>query len=107
MTEPYDPDFLSFWTAYPKKVGKDDAYKAWQQRRPPLVQVLEALTKQHDWLRRDGGTYTPNPATWIRQGRYQDEPPAVPASSAPPEDDQIHAKRLLAYLEEKERRGPS
>lgn len=76
--ERYTGDFLRFWEQYPKKTGKDAAWKAWQKRngeRPGIVEILEAIQKQRtgdQWIR-DGGQYIPNPATWINQGRWADE----------------------------------
>jgi len=75
--------FDTFWAAYPKKVGKDAAWRAWRKRRPTSEisqQILAALTwqrTQDNWLR-EGGRFVPNPATWINEGRWQDEPAAIP-----------------------------
>lgn len=72
--------FSEFWIAYPRKVGKDAAWRAWQKRRPDaalLAVMVEAIAwqrQQEQWLR-DGGQYIPNPATWLNQGRWQDEQP--------------------------------
>lgn len=82
-------DFNSFWTAYPRKIGKAAALKAWRKVKPPLAQALKAIStqKQSDQWRKDGGQYIPNPATWINQGRWEDEPMAKPReqSSVPAE----------------------
>lgn len=80
--------FTEFWKVYPRKVGKDAAWHAWQKRKPSAeltLTVLAALAwqKQQDrWLEQNG-RYVPNPATWINQGRWDDEPQA--ASQAPVE----------------------
>lgn len=76
--ERYTPDFLRFWEQYPKKTGKDAAWKSWQKRngdRPKIEAILEAIKNQRigDQWTRDGGQYIPNPATWINQGRWADE----------------------------------
>jgi hypothetical protein len=74
----YTDAFLSFWAAYPKKVGKDAAWAAWRKRdgsRPDIAVILGAVQAQkltEQWTR-DGGQYIPNPATWLNQGRWQDE----------------------------------
>ena len=68
--------FDAFWHAYPKKVGKDDARKAWHKKRPDLPTVLTALSQQREYLEREGGRFVPNPSTWLNQGRWQDDPPA-------------------------------
>ena len=70
-------EFLDFWKAYPKKVGKDKALSAWNKKKPPLIEVLQALqwqTISDGWIK-DNGKYIPNPATYLNDGRWQDEPP--------------------------------
>jgi hypothetical protein len=75
--------FDAFWAAYPKKAGKDAAWKAWQKRRPSreltatICAALAWQRQQDQWLR-DGGRYVPHPATWINAGRWQDEPSTTP-----------------------------
>jgi uncharacterized protein YdaU (DUF1376 family) len=65
-------NFDVFWGQYPQKVGKEAARKAWSKSNPNINQVLNALSWQiesNQW--RKG--YIPNPATYINQGRWQDE----------------------------------
>lgn len=74
----YPEDFEEFWDAYPKKVGKDAALRAWKKRngdRPATGFLLESIynQKQSDQWTKDNGQYIPNPATWINQGRWADE----------------------------------
>lgn len=70
--------FDRFWTAYPKKVGKLSAHKAWSRlngTRPPtdtIVSKIEDLKKSDQWTK-DGGQYIPNPATWLNRGGWDDE----------------------------------
>lgn len=74
----FPPGFDAFWAVYPKKVGKDAAAKAFAKRKPDaaLVAVMvEAVKRQAaspQWAK-DGGQFIPNPATWLNQGRWQDE----------------------------------
>jgi uncharacterized protein YdaU (DUF1376 family) len=73
-TNTYTEDFTIFWTAYPKKTGKDAAYKSWTKSKPRLDDVMYALSWQQDsdqWKR----GYIPNPATYLNQGRWKDEEP--------------------------------
>lgn len=70
-------DFGAFWQAYPKKLAKGDARKAWEQTkkiRPAIAVLLKALaySRGSDQWRRDGGQYVPYPATWLRQERWED-----------------------------------
>lgn len=74
-----DPLFETFWKAYPKKVGKEDARKAWKKIRPGQEfadQILKAVINNRannpQW-QREGGRFIPNPSTWLNQGRWQDE----------------------------------
>ena len=75
--------FDAFWASYPRKIGKDAAWRAWQQRRPDTdltAAILAAVAwqvRQDNWLR-EGGRFIPNPATWLKAGRWQDEPSQTP-----------------------------
>lgn len=70
--------FERFWQAYPRKVGKDAAKRAFDKRKPDetlLADMLASITLQcqtEEW-RKDGGQFIPHPATWLNQGRWQDE----------------------------------
>lgn len=71
--------FDVFWRAYPRRVGKGEARKAWMRLTPSheLVQQMLATlawqVKTDQWVR-DDGQYIPHPATWLRQERWEDEP---------------------------------
>ena len=67
--------FDKFWSAYPKKVGKQDAKKAFKSVKEPIETLLSAIERQKcgsQWSK-DNGQYIPHPATWLRQGRWEDE----------------------------------
>ena len=71
-------DFDIFWKAYPKKVAKGDARKAWGQTeriRPDIATLLDAIQAQmaSDQWRKNEGQFIPYPATWLRQERWDDE----------------------------------
>jgi uncharacterized protein YdaU (DUF1376 family) len=70
-------DFDLFWNNYPKKTGKEAARKSFNKIRPNIEVVLKALEwqkKSEQWFK-NGGQFIPNPATWINQHRWNDEPP--------------------------------
>lgn len=72
----YSDEFISFWKSYPKKTGKGEAFKSWKKQRPSITDVLKALEWQRtsqDWIK-DNGQYVPNPATYLNQRRWEDEP---------------------------------
>lgn len=95
MARPFTDGFDEFWAAYPRKVGKKDAQKAWDQLKPSAdVQkdILDALTWQRQqpaWVK-DEGQFVPYPATWLRGERWTDEPFQAPQIS------ERHAKSLKA-----------
>jgi hypothetical protein len=76
--ERVDGAFAQFWMAYPKKVGKGSAEKAWKSIKVPLSTVgliLDALswqTESEQW-RKSGGQFIPNPTTYLNQRRWEDE----------------------------------
>lgn len=80
--DPYSPDFEIFWTTYPRKVGKGDAWKAWKKLRPSRqlqdkIRVAVAKARESlDWTK-ENGKYIPNPSTWINQRRWDDEAPSA------------------------------
>ena len=70
-------DFDLFWSAYPKKVGKEAARKSFDKIRPNIEVILKAIAWQKEskaWFEK-GGQFIPNPATWINQHRWEDEQP--------------------------------
>jgi hypothetical protein len=73
-----DLEFDVFYKAYPRKVAKGDARKAWQSTkkiRPPLNEILAAILAQSktDQWTKDNHAYIPYPATWLRAERWDDE----------------------------------
>lgn len=75
----YPAEFEEWWESYPRKVGKREAAKAWKQTRgerpatSEVIAVTEALGETEQW-RKDGGSYVPYPATWLRRGGWEDDP---------------------------------
>lgn len=73
-----DSRFESFWEAYPKRVAKEAARKAWRRLKPndemlgEILLAIKAAEKTDQW-RREGGQFIPHPATWLNQGRWQDD----------------------------------
>ena len=73
----YNPQtpFGRFWDAYPKKVGKIDAERAFKKVKVPIDKLLSAIEtqKRSDQWQKQGGQFIPNPATWLNQGRWDDQ----------------------------------
>lgn len=66
--------FASFWKAYPRRVGKKAALRAWAKANlPPVDTILSAIERQKrsDQWREE--RYVPHPATWLNGRRWEDE----------------------------------
>lgn len=74
--------FERFWVVYPRKVGKDAARREFHRLAPDndlIDRMLAAIEQQRasaQWLK-DGGQFIPHPRTWLHQGRWADELPAL------------------------------
>jgi len=71
--------FEEFWKTYPRKVGKAAAEKAWSKAKgvelATILQAIERARSTEQW-QKDGGQFIPYPATWLNEGRWDDELPA-------------------------------
>lgn len=67
-----------FWPAYPRKVGRENALKAFVKLKPDgdllavMLKALNAQSASEQW-RRDA-QFIPHATTWIHGKRWQDEP---------------------------------
>lgn len=76
--------FDVFWKEYPRKIGKQIAFRSWEKLKkakvlPPIEKILQAVKQQidSDQWQKDEGQFIPHPATWLNQGRWDDEPATV------------------------------
>lgn len=82
---PSDPrGFAEFWDAYPAKVGKAAARKAFPKAvkaagGDPAQIVFGLKARLH--LFPNDPQFIPNPATWLNQGRWDDDPDTLFARS--------------------------
>lgn len=71
--------FAQFWELYPLKKGKEKAREKWNTKvisDEMALLVIEAVKKQlHAEMfdLREKKKYCPHPATWLHQGRWEDE----------------------------------
>lgn len=84
-------DFEIFWEAYPKKLDRIKAQRAWNATasiRPPLstlLSALDTLTQSRDW-NKDEGQWIPYASSWLRGRRWEEivsadifaQPPPTP-----------------------------
>lgn len=113
-SEETDQDFQKFWQAYPKKVAKDQAKKAFKKINPSSELLDEMLNsvekfKKTDGWKKDGGQYIPYPATWLNNKRWEDsvEIPDVKNTSDKYADEppleELYAKWSNDAIEEEKR----
>src|SRR6185503_6857557 len=78
IPEEYPKDFDEFWKLYPRREGKAAAFISWQRLTMPqkrkayvaLKSQIAALIQRAGDMR---GNFCPLPATWINQGRFDDD----------------------------------
>lgn len=79
--------FEQFWKAYPRRVGKGAAEKAFTKIRisdsllKTILSAIETAKLTPAWLK-DDGQFIPHPATWLNQRRWEDE--IAPTPVRPP-----------------------
>lgn len=71
--------FGQFWEAYPKRVAKGDAEKAWAKKEchkilPLILVKIRELKISEDWTK-EAGKFIPHPATWLNREGWHDELP--------------------------------
>jgi hypothetical protein len=68
-------DFELFWNAYPRKVAKPAAVKAFikHKDKPDIRVILDALERQKKSDQWAEEKFIPHAATWINQERWNDE----------------------------------
>ena len=76
----YSEGFEEFWKVYPKLTGKAAAFEEWEKipnkhegvTARKIVNAIIAQVKAKHFTHDDGKDYTPLPATWLHQGRWDD-----------------------------------
>lgn len=80
-------EFDTFWAQYPRKVGKQAAVKAYTKALKATTpeQILKGIKLLRLETAGKQIEFTPHPATWLNDGRWDDEPSsaAKPAASSP------------------------
>jgi len=77
-------EFDRFWNAYPRKVGKPAALRAWRNllrivwtpKTPSELMAGLERWKATDQWQKESGKFIPYPATFLNQRRWEDDPPA-------------------------------
>lgn len=92
--------FDLFWDAYPKKVAKKAARRAWDKNNHPpadqLITDIHARIERGAWCVGKGKAYIPNPATYLNGEGWEDE--IIPRSDFNPEPDYSAIAREASEL---------
>lgn len=87
--------FADFWQAYPRRVGRAAAERAFRTalaRGAAVADIAAGLARQR-WP--DNPRFIPHPATWLNQERWRDDPNAA----APPEPSRLDYLRVSPRLD--------
>lgn len=73
--------FAEFWAAYPRRTGKLDAERKFTLavRRVPPDEIVAAAVRYATSIDGTDPRFIPHPATWLHQGRWDDEPATATA----------------------------
>jgi len=76
---PHATEFAEFWDAYPKKVDRASAERAFSKLADPaallpiMLKTLEVQKQSSQW-KNEHGRFIPHPATWLNGHRWEDDP---------------------------------
>lgn len=78
MKQEYTPEFEAFWSQYPRRIAKKVAFKSFQialREGAEIDHILRAVEAYKKWLSctEKWRPEPAHPATWLNQGRYDDE----------------------------------
>lgn len=83
-----DADFAEWYAAYPRRVGRGHALKAYRaaRRKTDAETLLNGAKRFAERRAAEDPNFTPHPSTWLNGGRWDDDDtkPASPAPSAKP-----------------------
>ncbi|GAB3558821.1 hypothetical protein GCM10027405_05610 [Arthrobacter alkaliphilus] len=92
-------DFDAFWVRYPRKVAKAAAQKAFAKalKSTDVETVMSGVEALRTEVAGKDQKFTPHPATWLNEGRWDDEPSGqlqIPVNS--PWDPSFHRMQASA-----------
>jgi hypothetical protein len=72
------PEFIEFWSVYPRRTAKPAAVKAWAKaiKRADTSEIIAGARRYRDDPRRTA-EFTAHPATWLNNDRWADEAPVA------------------------------
>jgi hypothetical protein len=74
-----EQEFLMFWSAYPRRVAKPAAFKAWKAASPIMEAVLRDIERRKagEWAG-EPAKFIPHPSSYLNQRRWEDEQTVIP-----------------------------
>jgi hypothetical protein len=81
-----DPAFVRFWAAYPRRIGKGQARKAWASaiKKTDPEDVIAAASRFTSQRGHEDPKFTPYPGTWLNGERWNDSPDPAPTAAPGP-----------------------
>lgn len=78
--------FNRFWQAYPRRVAKVAARRAWDKLGAD-GELLDLMLRALEWQRKGWNdiAYVPHPATWLNGRRWEDEQPLFKSPAMAPQ----------------------
>lgn len=90
----YTPSFLKFWEAYPRKVAKATAFKAWKSNGcEAIAEVVVNSVHEHVRNAWSDPQFIPHPTTFLNGHRWEDE--IRKAAAKTPMTEKEHREYLL------------
>jgi hypothetical protein len=68
----YSAEFETFWTSYPRKIGKQAAHREWKRCKVDLPTALKAIEQQRKAGMFKEQQYIIYPERWIKNGRWEE-----------------------------------
>ena len=94
--------FGEFWAAYPKRIGKTEAFLAWRETVTDPIAVMNSLREWlqcPEWLR-ENGRFVPKPEKWLRQRYFEETPKGVVYRGATGELGEAEIQAIRAMVAE-------
>ncbi len=92
----YSTEFEEFWQAYPRRIGKAAAFKAFGRAaaKTPVAEIMAGLGRFVDATMDTDMKFIPHPQTWLNQERWNDDCNAIA-----PEGRATEANAFLGAIE--------
>lgn len=97
--------FDAFWSLYPKKRDREQAWVRWQRIAPSEAEAaaIRAAVERNragpDWTK-EGGRFIPAPAKWLEDRRWEESPLTTPQGIRIPDHARENARWMRRMLEE-------